>query len=238
MFVSFNDPASLESKISPQSGMIITEGVFSMDGDQAPLNRLYDIAQRTGNILFVDDAHGFGVHGSEGRGTVDLQGLRHRDIDVIMGTFGKALGTSGAFVAGSKDFIDYMINFSREYVYSTHMAPSVAYATLQAVKIVRSGEHLRRKLGENLRYFKRALEQLSLTASQSVTSIQPIVTGSSEKALQWSRELVNHGCYVSAIRHPTVPKNTARLRITITARHSFEQIDKLTEGLFACLQLR
>ena len=131
-----------------------------------------------------------------------------------------------------------MINFSREYVYSTHMAPSVAYATLQAVKIVRSGEHLRRKLGENLRYFKRALEQLSLTASQSVTSIQPIVTGSSEKALQWSRELVNHGCYVSAIRHPTVPKNTARLRITITAGHSFEQIDKLTEGLFACLQLR
>lgn len=233
-----NDPASLESKISPQSGMIITEGVFSMDGDQAPLNRLYDIAQRSGNILFVDDAHGFGVHGSEGRGTVDLQGLRHRDIDVIMGTFGKALGTSGAFVAGSKDFIDYMINFSREYVYSTHMAPSVAYATLQAVKIVRSGEHLRRKLGENLRYFKRALEQLSLTASQSVTSIQPIVTGSSEKALQWSREFVNHGCYVSAIRHPTVPKNTARLRITITAGHSFEQIDKLTEGLFACLQLR
>jgi len=233
-----NDPVSLQGKLAPRTGMIITEGVFSMDGDEAPLAEIRKLAEDSGNIFFLDDAHGFGVHGAEGKGTVSRQGLRHRDIDVVMGTFGKALGTSGAFVAGSREFIDYMINFSREYIYSTHMAPNVAHATRKAVRIVRERDELREELRAKVDYFRSRIAQLCLTVSQSTTSIQPIIIGSSEKALQWSGKLKSFGCYVSAIRHPTVPKNTARLRVTVTANHSYEQIDKLIEGLSSCQQLQ
>lgn len=232
-----NEYQTLSSKIKDQTGIVITEGVFSMDGDEAPIEKIRNISDKSGNIFVLDDAHGFGVHGDEGRGTISKHGLKHSSIDVIMGTFGKAIGTTGAFVAGSSEFISYMINFSREYIYSTHMAPAAAYATHQAIRLVRTRNDLRENLSSNVSYFKNCISQISLTPSNSTTSIQPIIIGNSEKALQWSDCLKSLNCYVSAIRHPTVPKNTARLRVTITASHRREEIDRLVEGLSECRKI-
>lgn len=230
-----NDVQSLSRLIKPQTGLIITEGVFSMDGDEAPLVEIKKIADETCNIFLVDDAHGIGVHGHKGKGTLAKQNMKCTDVDIFMSTFGKAIGTMGAFVAGSNEFIEYMINFSREYIYSTHMPPSVAYVTQKTIEMIQSDSSFQEKLKFNVDYFKKQLLKLGFPESNSTTSIQPIVLGSSEKAILYSELLREHGCYVGAIRPPTVPQNTARLRITITANHTLAQIDQLIEGLENCL---
>lgn len=232
-----NDASILKNKLVPNTGMIITEGVFSMDGDEAPLRELLELAQKTHNLLLVDDAHGMGVHGVEGRGTVNKQGLLHPDLTLFMGTFGKAIGTSGAFVAGSAELISYMTNFTREYIYSTFMPPATAYATTRSINLIRQDQGLRESLHRNIALFKEGLQSIGFSCSESQTAIQPIIIGSSEEVLNYNHTLKELGLYVPAIRPPTVPKNTARLRVSLTSKHTAEEIARLIEGLDKCRRI-
>jgi 8-amino-7-oxononanoate synthase len=227
-----NDPASLKRYLEKGgTGLIVTEGVFSMDGDEAPLAEIIELADTYGIPVLLDDAHGFGVHGHQGRGTVSAQGLRHSDFDVVTGTFGKAFGTGGAFVAGSRTIIDYMINFAREYIYSTHMPPAQAYATEFSMRYVSEHEELREILRDNVTLFKSLMAETNCRLVNSENSIQPLILGSSEKTTMMSEFLREHGIYAGAIRPPTVPRNTARIRLTITAAHTEEDIVLLTETI-------
>lgn len=227
-----NDPGSLKRFLEKGGkGLIVTEGVFSMDGDEAPLAEILSLADRFGMPVFLDDAHGFGVHGVGGRGTVSAQGFRHSDFDLVTGTFGKAYGTGGAFVAGSRVLIEYMVNFAREYIYSTHMPPAQAYATEFSMRYAAEHEELRDRLQGNVEQFRKAMEQTDYLLGESHHSIQPLILGSSEKAVSMSTFLKSHGIYAGAIRPPTVPKNTARIRFTLTSAHTGDDIAFLAETL-------
>ncbi len=227
-----NDPDSLKRFLEKGGkGLIVTEGVFSMDGDEAPLAEILSLADRYGMPVFLDDAHGFGVHGTGGRGTVSVQGFRHGDFDLVTGTFGKAYGTGGAFVAGNRVLIEYMVNFAREYIYSTHMPPAQAYATEFSMRYVAEHEELRNRLRCNVEHFRSAMAQTGYLLGESHHSIQPLILGSSEKAVSMSSFLKSRGIFAGAIRPPTVPKNTARIRFTITSAHTGDDIAFLVESL-------
>lgn len=229
-----NDLSHLAAQLQPQSGLVISEGVFSMDGDQAPCAELLKLARDSGNWLMLDDAHGFGVHGREGRGTLDHQGRHPAEVDVLVGTFGKAFGTAGAFVAGSRALIDYLINFARDYVYSTHMPAAQAVATLAALQWVRQADAERDHLNQLIRQFRAGVQALGLTLLESATAIQPLVVGESASAVRLANRLRERGCWVTAIRPPTVPDGTARLRLTLTAAHSEQDLNDLLQALADC----
>ncbi|WP_020558316.1 8-amino-7-oxononanoate synthase [Thiofilum flexile] len=224
----------MQSNSSPDA-MIMTDGVFSMDGDVAPLATLAQIAQQHQAWLMVDDAHGLGVLGKTGGGLVEALQLTPTDVPILMGTLGKAFGTAGAFVAGSHDLIEYLIQVARPFIYTTAQPPAIAGATLASLELVQS-EHWRREhLQQLIHYFRQGATQLGLQLMDSNTPIQPIVVGESAKALQISRRLQALGLLVVAIRPPTVPNNTARLRVTFSAAHTREQVDQLLSGLsLAC----
>ena len=211
--------------------MIVTDGVFSMDGDLAPLPQLAEIAQQYDSLLMVDDAHGLGVLGANGRGTLEHFGLDSKAVPVLIGTLGKAFGTFGAFAAGSEDLIEYLIQRARPYVYTTALPPAVAHATLAALRILQEEDWRRGHLRSMIARFRRAAGQLNLALLPSPTPIQPLLIGDSEKALSMSEALRQRNIYVSAIRPPTVPNGTARLRITLSAAHSEEQVDRLLNAL-------
>ena len=230
-----NDMTHLASLLQPHSGLIISEGVFSMDGDQAPCQQLADLAKQSGNWLMLDDAHGIGVLGEQGRGTLSHQGVASDSVHIRMATFGKALGVAGAFVGGSRQLTDYLLNFSRDYVYSTHMPPAQAYAISAAIAWVKQADEERAHLQSLIRQFRDGITGLGLAAAESSTAIQPLIIGDADKAVSVANKLRERGLWVTAIRPPTVPKGTARLRITLTAAHQSSDISLLLNALKECV---
>ncbi len=211
--------------------LIAVDAVFSMDGDLAPLPELAAIAQQNNAWLMADDAHGFGVLGDSGAGCAELFNLSEAELPILMGTLGKAAGCFGAFVAGSNALIESLIQFARPYIYTTAMPPAVAAANLAALDLFSEEDWRRSRLRDNIRYFREGAEQLNLPLQASSSPIQPLLVGPDAEALALSEQLAEKGILVSAIRPPTVPEGTARLRITLSAAHSTEQIDKLLDAL-------
>jgi 8-amino-7-oxononanoate synthase len=223
------DVDDLTAKLKKAQGnkLIVTDGVFSMDGDFAPLQALAKTAKDHSAWLMVDDAHGLGVIGKHGGGLLQYHDLHQDDVQVLMGTFGKAFGTFGAFVAGSGTLIETLIQKARTYIYTTALPPAVAEATRASLKIVIT-EHWRRdKLNALVNRFRAGAQQLGLELMASSSPVQPLLIGDSRKAVEISNALLKDGFLVSAIRPPTVPRNSARLRITFSALHEIEQVDQL-----------
>lgn len=214
-----------------ECALIATDGVFSMDGDIAPLRELADLCSRESATLMVDDAHGLGVLGDDGAGSVVEAGLSERDVPVLMATLGKALGCSGAFVAGPAALIDGLIQFARTYIYTTAMPPALAAATRCAVALARTENWRRDKLNTLIRRFRHGAGQLGLPLMPSRTAIQPLLLGDAQRALEASRALEAQGLLVVAIRPPTVPQGQARLRITLSAAHEEAHVDQLLDAL-------
>ena len=231
-----NDPASLATRLAKACGntLVVTDGVFSMDGDVADLPALAREAKANDAWLMVDDAHGFGTLGVNGGGIVEHFGLSVAQVPVLMGTLGKAFGTSGAFVAGSEELIESLIQFARPYIYTTSQPPALACATLKSLELVRT-EHWRREhLNTLINQFRRGAEQIGLQLMDSFTPIQPILMGDSARALRLSKRLRECGVLVTAIRPPTVPAGSARLRVTLSAAHTEAQVQLLLSVLDDC----
>ncbi|WP_413161896.1 8-amino-7-oxononanoate synthase [Aeromonas salmonicida] len=229
-----NDMTALERQLEPNRGLIVSEGVFSMDGDQGPWPELARLAAQSGNWLMIDDAHGLGVLGPEGRGTLAAQGVAPASVHIQMGTFGKALGVAGAFVGGSRELVDYLVNFARHYVYSTHMPAAQACAVSKSIALVRCADESRAHLARLITRFRQGTAALGWQLGASNTPIQPLLVGESSAALQLAARLRDRGVWASAIRPPTVPVGTARLRITLSAAHSEQDVDRLLEALGPC----
>jgi 8-amino-7-oxononanoate synthase len=211
--------------------MVVTDGVFSMDGDIAPLGEMAAICAREQALLVVDDAHGLGVLGHEGRGSVHEAGLSQQDVPVLMGTLGKAFGVAGAFVAGSETLVETLIQQARSYIYTTAMPAALAEATLASLRIVREEAWRRERLVSLVQRFRDGAAAIGLTLMPGRTPIQPILLGDSQKAVAWSERLEALGCLVTAIRPPTVPAGQARLRVTLSASHEEAQVDRLLDAL-------
>ncbi|MCZ4322915.1 8-amino-7-oxononanoate synthase [Pseudomonas anguilliseptica] len=234
-----NDGVSLANRLRKVIGntLIVTDGVFSMDGDLADLPSLCAEARRANAWVMVDDAHGFGPLGATGGGIVEHFGLGLDDVQVLVGTLGKAFGTAGAFVAGSDDLIEALVQFARPYIYTTSQPPALACATLKSLELLRS-EHWRREhLNALIKRFREGAQAIGLELMDSETPIQPILIGDSGRALQLSQMLRERGLLVTAIRPPTVPAGSARLRVTLSAAHSLEQLELLLEALAECWPL-
>ncbi|MCB5161954.1 8-amino-7-oxononanoate synthase [Marinomonas algarum] len=236
------DVASAEKRLmkSDSSGLLATDGVFSMDGDIAPLAALSALAARYDWTLMVDDAHGLGCLGALGRGSTALAGLEAQQVPVLVGTFGKAFGTAGAFVATSHDYADYLTQFARPYVYTTSMSPAIAGATLASLALIQSneGQERRERLIQHIAYFRQRVSGLPVTLMASETAIQPIVLGDTHSALRVSAALKALGILCTAIRPPTVPADSARLRITLSAAHSLSDLVLLCDALERVLTQR
>lgn len=211
--------------------LIMTDGVFSMDGDQAPLTQLASLATQHDATLMVDDAHGFGVLDVHGRGSVHAAGLSHQQVPIYMATLGKAIGVAGAFVAGSQVLIESLIQKSRTYIYTTAMPPALAAATRVALQLVQRDGWRRAHLQQRIAQFRAGAAKLGLQLLNSATAIQPIVMGNAATAIKASEALLERGLLVAAIRPPTVPNNTARLRITLSAAHDEADVDRLLRAL-------
>ncbi len=211
--------------------MIVTDGIFSMDGDIAPLPELTKIAEQHDAWLMVDDAHGLGVLGENGGGTLEYFGLDAQQVPVLMGTLGKGFGTFGAFVAGDELLIETLIQQARSYIYTTAMPAAIAEASRSSLSIIRSEPWRRQKLQQLIRYFKAGAAQLGLPLMPSDTPIQPLLIGESAKATLISQQLLAQGILVTAIRPPTVPEGSARLRITLSANHTEQQLAQLLDCL-------
>lgn len=207
--------------------MIITDGVFSMDGDIAPLDKLYELGKEYNALLMVDDAHSTGVLGN-GRGTAHHFGLT--DVDVQLGTLSKALGSVGGYVAGRKELIEYLVNYSRSFIFSTALSPADIGAALEALTIVKNEPLVVEQLNENTAYMANKLQSMGIECDDE-TPIFPIIVGDNERALSLAYELELRGIIVTAIRPPTVPVGESRLRMTVTAAHSQEQLDYVANTL-------
>jgi 8-amino-7-oxononanoate synthase len=229
------DVASAEKLLSrsTDSGLLITDGVFSMDGDVAPLSELSNLAIKHDWMFMVDDAHGLGCLGEDGRGCLSLAGLDAERLPILVGTFGKAFGTAGAFVATSHEYADYLTQFARPYIYTTAMSPAMAGATLASLRIIQSseGQERRDRLSAHITYFRQRMQSLPVVLMASETAIQPILMGDSKTALQISERLKSLGVWCTAIRPPTVPIGGARLRITLSAAHSDADLVLLCDSL-------
>jgi 8-amino-7-oxononanoate synthase len=208
-------------------GMIVTDGVFSMDGDLAPVPALARLAADAGAWLLVDDAHGLGVIGEAGRGTLDVFGQNARQVPILVGTLGKAFGTFGAFVAGSETLIETLIQRARSYIYTTALPPALAHAASAALALALREDWRRQHLAALITRFRNGAAALDLPLLASDTPIQPLLAGDAATALAWSRFLDEQGVLVTAIRPPTVPEGAARLRITLSAAHRDEDVDRL-----------
>lgn len=234
------DMQSLERKLSAGTGqrLLASDAVFSMDGDCAPLRDMQVLADRHAAWLLVDDAHGFGVLGEQGRGwCVDQLGAG-RDGVVLMATLGKALGTSGAFVAASEPVIETLIQQARTFIYTTAAPPAIAWATLKALALLQRDTSLRERLLRNIAYFRERAFAVDLPMMPSASAIQPLLVGDTSRAVALSDALRRRGLLVSAIRPPTVARGAARLRITLSARHSIEQLDRLVTALLDSIRER
>lgn len=221
---------SILQKIDTETRLIASEGVFSMDGDCGRLTELSKLAKQSESAFLLDDAHGFGVLGDNGLGSVEALSLSQEDCPIVMATFGKAIGTSGAFIAGSQTLIDYLVNFARHYIYSTALPPAQAVATMAAIDVMQNGEQ-RERLHTNIALFRQLAESEGLILADSISPIQPVIVGSPHAAKAMSEGLKQRGIWVPAIRYPTVPKGTDRLRITLSASHGEQDIQVLVDAL-------
>ncbi|WP_444912002.1 8-amino-7-oxononanoate synthase [Microbulbifer sp. PAAF003] len=239
-----NDLAGLERQLQRATSrggatLVAVDGVYSMDGDLAPLAEIATLCKQYNAWLMVDEAHGFGVMGSEAyplAGSCALAGLTQEQAPVVMGTLGKAVGNAGAFIAGSRALIDFLTQFARPYIYTTGMTPAVAAGALAAIELIRDEPQLQGRLRVNIAYFRRRALQLGLPLQASASAIQPLVLGCENTVMAVARELQERGFLVGAIRPPTVPLGTARLRITLSAAHRAEDIDELLGALQQILQ--
>lgn len=228
-----NDHQQLAGLLEKHSGfgrtLIVTDGVFSMDGDLAPLAELAALKEKHGALLMVDDAHGSGVLGLHGRGSAELLGVAD-SVDIQMGTFGKALGSFGAYAALSAELRDLLVNKSRSFIFSTSLPPAVLAASLAAVELVQSpeGDLLRERLNTNSALFRNGLKRLGFILPEGSTQIMPVITGQSDVTMRFSEALLEEGIFAQGIRPPTVPAGSCRIRFTIMATH---QIDDLENAL-------
>jgi len=229
--LDLNDVQRELSKVTPARKLVLTDGVFSMDGDVAALNELAELCTQYDAWLMVDDAHGFGVLGEQGRGSVNAAGLTQEQVPIYMATLGKAAGVFGAFVAGSDALIETLIQKSRTYIYTTATPPAVAAATRAALRVIQRDSWRREQLHALIARFRRGASQLGLQLLASNTAIQPIVFGDEAAALAASDALLARGFLVTAIRPPTVPAGTSRLRVTLSAAHTEADVDHLLDAL-------
>ena len=227
------DSAHLAELLAEASGnkLVVTDGIFSMDGDAAPLPELAAVAKQHDAWLMVDDAHGLGVLGANGGGLLAQTNLGQDDVQVLMGTLGKGFGTFGAFVAGSEVLIETLIQSARTYIYTTALPPAVAEATRASLRIIQSEPWRREKLLALIQQFRTGAEQLGLSLMPSASPIQPILIGDSQRAVAISQALLAAGFLVSAIRPPTVAQGTARLRVTLSAEHEPQHVNSLLDAL-------
>jgi len=227
------DMVSLRRQADSAEGnlLIASDGIFSMDGDLAPIPDLVEVAEELDAALMIDDAHGFGVLDDFGRGSVRALGLSMTQVPIYMATLGKALGTAGAFVAGSESLIETLIQRARPYVYTTAMPAAVAEAARASLSIVAEESWRRERLAELIAHFRQGAQALGLQLVDSPTPIQPILLGDSNTALAWHEALLQTGILVTAIRPPTVPAGSARLRVTLSAQHELAQVDRLLAAL-------
>lgn len=217
---------------------IVTDGIFSMDGDAAPLAALAAVAELEGADLLVDDAHGLGVVGARGRGSIDAAGLAPASVAALVGTLGKAFGTFGAFVAGSEELVETLIQRSRTYIYTTAPPPAVAAAARAALAIAREDEWRRERLAALVSRFRAGAASLGLSLAPSATPIQPVIAGDAHAALDAAARLFEAGLWVTPIRPPTVPAGSARLRVTLSAVHGEADVDRLLASLGEIPSLR
>ncbi len=226
------DVAHLETLLKEDSGrrkLIVTDGVFSMDGDIAPLPQIVEVARKWGAMVMVDEAHATGVLGPYGRGVVELFGLAGK-VDIQMGTLGKALGVFGAYIAGKKELIDYLINRARSFIFTTSMPPALCAAAVAALELVETEPQRREQLWANTRFLKSGLDPLGFDTYITETPIIPIMIGSPLLTMEFCYRLLRAGIYVQGIRPPTVPPKTCRLRATLMATHSREQLNYVLEN--------
>jgi glycine C-acetyltransferase len=214
----------------PGRKLLITDGVFSMDGDIAPLPALVEVAERYGAIMMIDDAHSSGVLGSNGRGTVDHFDL-HGRVDIQVGTLSKAVGVLGGYVCGSRDLIEFLYHRARPFLFSTSHPPAVVGACLAAFDLLENEPERIDELWENTRYFKDALRAAGFDTGTSETPITPILVGEASTAHEFSRRLFENGLWATGIGYPTVPEGRARIRTIVTATHSPELLDRAAEIL-------
>lgn len=229
-----NDLNNLQARLDKTEAdrkLIVVDGVFSMDGDCAPLPELAALAQKNNAWLMVDDAHGFGCLGKRGGGSAEYFGLSQQELPILMGTLGKAFGTFGAFVAGSEALIETLIQFSRSYIYTTAMPPAVAAATRVSLRLLQE-EHWRREhLQQLIARFRQGAQQMGLHLLESSSPIQPIIIGDESRTLAFAEKLAERGILIIAIRPPTVAAGSSRLRVTLSAEHSLAQVDELLSVL-------
>ncbi len=230
-----NDPAQLQTLLAKPVGgqqLVVTEGIFSMDGDSAPLAEIDRVSRAAGAWLLVDDAHGIGVSGNGGRGSCHAQQVQP---DLLIITFGKGFGVSGAAVLCSEPVAEYLVQFARHLIYSTSMPPAQAAALQASLEIIGGdeGQQRRDKLQQHITLFRRGAAALTMAMTDSVSAIQPLIVGDNARALRMAETLREHGCWATAIRPPTVPEGTARLRLTLTAAHETDDITRLLEVLDA-----
>lgn len=229
-----NDLANLQSRLDKTEAarkLLVVDGVFSMDGDCAPLPELAALAQKNNAWLMVDDAHGFGCLGKKGGGSAEHFGLSQNQLPILMGTLGKAFGTFGAFIAGSETLIETLIQFARPYIYTTAMPPAVAAATRCSLRLLQAEQWRREHLQQLIAHFRRGAERLGLQLLDTHTPIQPIIIGAEDTTLAISQALAERGFLIIAIRPPTVAAGSSRLRITFSAEHSLQQVDQLLLAL-------
>ena len=228
-----NDVGALEKLLKAgkaKTKMIAVDAVFSMDGDMAPIAEYLQLCEQYDAYLYMDDAHGFGVLGERGSGTLSHFNLKSPRI-IMMATLGKAAGVAGAFVAGEQVVIDYLIQTAKSYVYSTPAPPALSATLAEAVKLIENGDDLRANLRHLMATLKQNLQLKKWQLMPSDTAIQPLLVGSNHRALQLSEHLQNQGILVPAIRPPTVPVNTARLRISLSAAHTEADVIKLAQAI-------
>ncbi len=229
-----NDLDNLQTRLQKTEAnrkLIVVDGVFSMDGDCAPLPELAALAQKNNAWLMVDDAHGFGCLGKNGGGSAEHFGLTQNELPILMGTLGKAFGTFGAFIAGSETLIETLIQFARPYIYTTAMPPAIAAATRVSLRLVQTESWRREHLQQLITHFREGAERLGLQLTNSTTPIQPIIVGDEVKTLAISAALAERGILIVAIRPPTVAAGSSRLRITFSAEHTLTQVDDLLSAL-------
>ena len=230
------DDTALKRMLNGEPGrraLVISDAIFSMDGDMAPLTELAAICAAHDATLFTDDAHGFGVLGARGAGTLEQQGLSQSDVPVLVATFGKACGTFGAFVAGSEELIEWLIQEARTYIYTTALPAAVACATLESLRLIEKETWRRDRLFRNLGLFRCLAREAGLHCAASHTPIQPLIVGDAATTLALSKGLLEDGFQVTAIRPPTVPRGTSRLRISLSAAHGTDDVERLVHALAA-----
>jgi 8-amino-7-oxononanoate synthase len=216
--------AGLKQVASAQRKLIVTESIFSMDGDEAPLRGIVELAEKHDAIVMVDEAHATGIYGANGAGVVAQLGLSERVL-VQMGTLGKALGGFGAYVAGSRALRELLINRCRSFIFTTSLPPAVMAMAIAAIDLVKKEPERRERLWENCRRLKQGLSQLGFELGKSQSPILPLIIGDATTCMEFSAKLLERGVFAQGIRPPTVPVGTSRLRTTVMATHTREQID-------------